>query len=103
MGLRPPSDLCQVFDQEKQVVRVSWARLETPVQIPVAGGIIPGMHQDSSNTSNIGSLNGSQQSVLEQGTTKSGALMFTVNCKPGQNHDRDRMPSQTLYDATGCR
>jgi hypothetical protein len=46
------------------------------------------MYQDSSNTSNIGSLNGSQQSILEQGTAKSGALMFTVNCKPSQNQYR---------------
>lgn len=87
-GLRTPRDLCQLFNQEKQVVRVSGARLETPVQIPVTGGVILGMYQDRSNTSNIGSLNGSQQSILEQGTAKSGALMFTVNCKPSQNHYR---------------
>jgi len=88
------NDFYQVFDQQKKVVRVGGARLETPVQIPITGGIIFGMHQDSSDTYNIGSLKGSQQGVLEQGATKTGTLIFTVNRKPGQNHYRYRMTSQ---------
>ena len=49
------------------------------------------------NAGDIGGLCSAQQRIHEQGLAQSFALMRLVHRKPGQDHDRHRMPCQPFH------
>jgi hypothetical protein len=51
-----------VFDQKEQVQRISWAGFKLPMEVPLPGSRVLGMHQQRTNACNVRSLCGTQQS-----------------------------------------
>jgi hypothetical protein len=74
----------QILDEEKKMIRVGGAGFESPLKVPVAGGVIFGMNQKRPDSGNFGGLRGSQERILEQRPTD--ALKPAVNRKPRQHH-----------------
>ena len=81
--------------------RIGDTGFELPLEVPVSGCFIFCMHQHGPNARNVGRSGRANQSVFEQGTTQTHALVRVVNCKPGQEHDWHRVLGHTLDD-TGC-
>ena len=63
--------------------RVRWAGFKLPIQVPLPGRLILGMHQQRANSGNVCSLCGAQQRVLEQRLAKPCALVLKIDGKPG--------------------
>jgi hypothetical protein len=93
----------QIFDQQKEMIRISGTWLESPFQMPVSVGVVFGMNQNSTNTGNIGGLECAQQSIFEQRAPKTVILMIHVDCQSRQDHYRHRVSSQTVNDSTCSR
>src|SRR5690606_6037683 len=83
------------------MIRVSWTRLEVELLVPGARFIVLGMHEQRSDTCNVGSLSRAQQCSLEQRLAQPLSLLGSVDCKTSEEHHRDWMAGKPLADSTG--
>lgn len=68
--------------------RIGRAGLKFPVEVPLSGGFILGVHQQRPDACTVSGLSSSQQSILEQGSAQTSPLMLNIHSQPCQNHDR---------------
>ena len=91
-----------VLHQKEQVKRIRWAGFKLPIEIPLPGRLVLGVHQQCTNPGNVSRLCSAQQRIFEQCFAKPSALVLKVHCKPGQNHHRHGV-LWNAFGHTGCR
>ena len=91
-----------VLHQKEQVKRIRWARFKLPMEVPLPGRLVLGMHQQCTNSGNVRRLCGAQQRIFEQCFAKPCALVLKVHGKPGQNHHRHGVLCNA-FGHTRCR
>jgi hypothetical protein len=68
---------------------------ESELEVEIASDRVLGMHDDSAETGDIGSLECPQEGVFQESLSYALSLFRAVDGKPGQEQYRDGMSCQT--------
>ena len=90
------NDAAHVLEQNKQMHRIDRGRNEIEVFIETSGILILCMNREGTNSGNIGGLQGTLHGVSKQCLADSLTLPTSIHPQTGEEHDRYRMPRETL-------
>ena len=81
---------------------MGWAGFKLPIEIPLPGWLVLGVHQQCTNPGDVRRLCSAQQRIFEQGFSQPSALVLKVHGKPDQNHYRHGV-RWNAFGHTRCR